>query len=85
MAVRLRLTRTGKKKQPTYRIVATDTQFPRDGRIIENLGNYNPRTEPPVLALNLERVDYWLGVGAQPSETVASLIKRAKAARPVEA
>lgn len=85
MAVRLRLTRIGKKKQPSYRIIATDSQSPRDGRQIERLGHYNPRTEPPTLQVNLERVDYWLSVGASPSETVASLIRRARATRPVEA
>ena len=85
MAVRLRLTRTGKKKQPSYRIVAADSQSPRDGRVIERLGHYNPLTNPPVVSVNLERVDYWLSVGALPSETVASLIRKARAARPVEA
>ena len=78
--VRLRLTRRGAKKRPFYRIVAADSRSPRDGRIIEQLGYYNPVSEPDELKVDLERVDYWLSTGAQPSETVASLIKRARTA-----
>lgn len=74
MAVKLRLTRVGKKKQPTYRIVATDSRSPRDGRFIEILGHYNPRQEPSVLLVDNERAAYWLGVGAQPSERVGKLL-----------
>ena len=78
--VRLRLARRGAKKRPFYRIVAADSRSPRDGRIIEQLGYYNPVSEPDELKVDLERVDYWLSTGAQPSETVASLIKRARTA-----
>ena len=78
--VRLRLTRMGRKKQPFYRIVAADSRAPRDGRFIESIGHYNPMLNPPEIKIDLERVDYWLGVGASPSETVAGLIKRVRGA-----
>ena len=78
--VRLRLTRMGAKKKPFYRIVAADQRAPRDGRFIEQLGYYDPMKEPIDLKINLERVDYWLGTGAQPTETVSSLIGKARAA-----
>ena len=78
--VRLRLRRMGAKKKPFYRVIAADQRSPRDGRFIEQLGHYDPMKEPFDLKLNLERVDYWLSVGAQPSDTVAGLIKRARAA-----
>jgi small subunit ribosomal protein S16 len=84
MAVHLRLTRTGKKKQPSYRIVAADSRSPRDGRFIENLGWYDPKVDPPAIQMDLARVDYWLGTGAKASETVASLVARARKAAPVE-
>jgi len=86
MAVTLRLTRMGAKKKPFYRIVAADSRAPRDGRFIEKLGHYDPMTEPPALQVDLERVDYWIGVGAQPSDTVSELITKARssAAEPVE-
>ncbi len=80
--VRLRLTRMGRKKRPFYRIVAADSRSPRDGRNIEVLGYYNPMTEPADLRVDLERVDYWLGVGASPSDTVGHLIKRARSGAP---
>ncbi len=80
MAVRLRLTRLGRKKRPFYRIVAADSRSPRDGRNIEILGYYDPMTEPSDIKVDLERVDYWLGVGASPSRTVSGLIKKARAA-----
>ncbi len=79
MAVRLRLARMGRKKNPFYRIVAADQRAPRDGRFIERLGYYDPMKEPNDIKVDLERVDYWLGQGASPSETVASLIKKARA------
>jgi len=79
MAVRLRLARMGRKKNPFYRIVAADQRAPRDGRFIERLGYYDPMKDPVDLKVDLERVDYWMGVGASPSETVASLIKKARA------
>lgn len=78
--VRLRLTRMGAKKRPFYRVIAADARAPRDGRFIEQLGYYDPMTDPFTLKLDLERVDYWVGVGAQPSDTVARLITRARTA-----
>ncbi|MEW6281441.1 MAG: 30S ribosomal protein S16 [Candidatus Eremiobacterota bacterium] len=72
--VRLRLTRCGKKKQPTYRLVAADGRSPRDGRFIEILGHYNPRTEPPTVNFKRERILDWLKKGAQPSESVKLLL-----------
>jgi small subunit ribosomal protein S16 len=80
MAVSLRLTRMGAKKKPFYRIVAADSRMPRDGRIIEKLGHYDPMTEPPEIKVDLERVDYWLGVGAKASETVSQLVAKARVA-----
>ncbi len=74
--VRIRLRRMGAKKQPTYRIVVTEVTSPRDGRFIENLGHFNARTEPETLKIDQERADYWLSVGAQPSEAVARLLRR---------
>lgn len=79
--VRLRMTRLGAKKRPFYRIVAADSRSPRDGRFIEQLGHYDPMKKPSDLKLDLERVDHWLSVGAQPSETVSSLIGKARAAK----
>ena len=78
--VRLRLTRMGRKKRPFYRIVAADSRSPRDGRNIETLGHYDPMKEPAEIKVDLERVDYWLGVGASPSETVAKLIEKSRTA-----
>lgn len=78
MSVKIRLARTGKKKAPFYRVVATDTRSPRDGRFIEILGRYNPRTDPSTIEIDVERVDAWLGKGAQMSETVAKLYAIAK-------
>ena len=79
MSVKIRLRRMGKKKQPHYRIVVADSRSPRDGRFVENLGYYNPVTHPARLRVDLERVDYWLGEGAIPSRTVASLVGKARA------
>ena len=76
--VRLRLTRMGRRKRPFYRIVAADSRARRDGRHIEILGYYNPMTDPATIKLDLERVDYWVGVGASPSETVVNLIDKAR-------
>lgn len=78
MSVRLRLQRHGATKRPFYRVVAADQRARRDGRFIENLGTYDPLHEPPVIRLNGERIDYWLNVGAQPSDTVRSLIRKMK-------
>jgi len=74
--VRIRLRRVGLKKQPSYRIVVTDRESPRDGRFIENIGFYNPRTEPITIELQEDRALYWLSVGAQPSEPVDRLLKK---------
>jgi small subunit ribosomal protein S16 len=74
--VRIRLRRQGARRQPTYRIVVADVRSPRDGRFIENLGYFNPRTEPETIEINKERASYWLSVGAQPSEAVARLLYR---------
>ena len=78
MSVRLRLQRHGSKKRPFYRIVAADQRMPRDGRYKEQLGVFNPLPNPNVVDMNLERVDYWLGVGAQPTETVQALIRKVR-------
>jgi small subunit ribosomal protein S16 len=75
--VRLRLRRVGSKAQPSYRIVAADKEAPRDGRFLEILGMYNPRTEPATIQINEERVFDWLGKGAQPSESVAQVFRSA--------
>lgn len=75
MAVKIRLARTGAKKRPFYRIVAADARAPRDGRFLEKLGTYDPTKNPSEVHLNRSRVDYWLGVGAQPTETVKRLLK----------
>lgn len=77
MAVKIRLKRTGMKKAPSYRVVVADSRSPRDGRIIENIGWYNPRVEPSAINIDEERALRWLKNGAQPSESVTSLLKRA--------
>ncbi len=74
--VRLRLRRMGAKKAPFYRVVAADGTSPRDGRFIEVLGHYNPTKDPQIIELKEDRVRYWLGVGAQPSDTVRSLFRQ---------
>ena len=76
MAVVIRLKRTGANKRPSYRIVVTDTRNPRDGRFIEEIGTYDPKKNPPLMILKKERAEYWLGVGAQPSPTVKSILKK---------
>ncbi|MDQ6783771.1 MAG: 30S ribosomal protein S16 [Actinomycetota bacterium] len=78
MAVKLRLMRFGKKKQPVYRLVAADARSPRDGRFIEILGTYEPRQEPSRVIINRERVDDWLSKGAKPTDTVARLLRQAE-------
>ena len=74
MAVKLRLMRMGKKKQPTYRVVAADSRSPRDGRFIEVLGFYNPRSEPSVIEIDNEKAVGWLKNGARPTERVQKLL-----------
>jgi small subunit ribosomal protein S16 len=73
--VKIRLRRTGKTKQPSYRVVIADSRSPRDGKFIEIIGHYNPIRQPKVLEVKADRARYWLGVGAQPSDTVAHLFK----------
>jgi len=75
VAVKLRLMRMGKKKQPTYRVVAADGRSPRDGRFIEIVGTYDPRAEPSLVRLNNDRAVEWLRKGAQPTEPVAKLLR----------
>ena len=79
--VRIRLARVGGKKKPFYRIVVMDGRAPRNGRAIEQLGHLDPKKDPPALVLDLARADHWISHGAQPSDTVASLLKRARAAQ----
>ncbi len=74
--VTIRLRRTGKTKQPSYRLVITDSRSPRDGKFIEIIGHYNPIRDPKVLEVKNDRARYWLGVGAQPSDTVVRLLKQ---------
>ena len=76
MAVRIRLARCGTKKRPFYRIVVADGQYARDGRFLENVGTYNPMGETAEITLKKERVQYWLGQGALPSNTVTSIFKK---------
>jgi len=78
MAVKIRLARHGAKKRPYYRIVVADSRCPRDGKFIEEVGRYNPGTEPAMVQFDLEKVDQWIKNGAQPTDTVASLLKRAR-------
>ena len=80
MAVKIRLARGGAKKRPFYRIVASDARSPRDGRFLEKLGTYNPMTEDGTLNVDRARVDYWLSVGAQPTDAVRRLLRKATAA-----
>ncbi len=77
MAVKIRLKRIGAKNDPAYRVVVADSRSPRDGRFIEELGTYQPTRTEERFKVNLERANYWLSKGAQPSETVAGLLKRA--------
>lgn len=87
MSVKLRLTRFGRLNHPTYRVCAADSRAKRDGRVIETLGYYLPKAprEQDQLTVEAERISYWLSVGAQPSETVASLLKRVGIALPQRA
>ncbi|MCB0216781.1 MAG: 30S ribosomal protein S16 [Chloroflexi bacterium] len=74
--VKIRLRRVGAKKQPSYRIVVADSRSPRDGRFIENIGHYDPRTDPPTVSIKQDRALYWLSVGAQPTESVQRFFKK---------
>jgi small subunit ribosomal protein S16 len=75
LAVKIRLMRVGKKKQPTYRVVVADARSPRDGRFLEILGQYAPREEPSLVTINGERALHWLNAGAQPTESAAKLLQ----------
>ncbi len=77
--VKIRLRRMGAKKNPYYRIVVADSRAPRDGRCIEEIGRYDPLTQPSTLEVNAERAQYWIKNGAQPTETVKALLKKAAA------
>jgi small subunit ribosomal protein S16 len=73
--VKIRLKRVGKRKQPSYRVVVADSRSPRDGRIIESIGHYQPRQEPSEIVIDVERARYWLSQGAQPSDSVRKLLQ----------
>ena len=76
MAVKIRLARHGAKKKPFYRIVVADSESPRDGRYLENVGTYDPLIDPAQVSLKSDRIQYWIDQGAKPSDTVRSLLKR---------
>ncbi|CBL03516.1 MAG: 30S ribosomal protein S16 [Gordonibacter pamelaeae] len=78
MAVKIRLARHGAKKRPYYRIVVADARCPRDGKFIEEVGRYNPCANPAMVKFDLEKVDQWIKNGAQPTDTVARLLKNAR-------
>jgi small subunit ribosomal protein S16 len=78
VAVKLRLMRMGKTKQPTYRVVAADSRAPRNGRFIEILGHYDPRQEPSLVKIDVAKADEWISKGAQPTERVAKLLVTAR-------
>ena len=80
MAVHIRLRRTGTTRKPAYRVVVADSRAARDGKFIEVLGHYNPLTNPPTLKIEVERAKEWIKKGAQPSNTVKTLLARARAA-----
>ena len=75
MAVKIRLTRMGKKKAPTYRVIVADNRSPRDGRFIEEIGFYDPTQDPSVVRIDTEKAKDWIGKGAKPTDTVAKLLK----------
>ncbi len=76
MAVKIRLRRMGAKKAPFYRVVVADSRYPRDGRFIEEIGTYNPMTEPATVEIDAEKAKKWIGNGAQPTDTVKALLKK---------
>jgi len=80
MSVKIRLARQGAKKSPFYRVVATDSRSPRDGRFIEQLGVYDPTREPPEFRYDEVRMKHWIGHGATPSDTIRELLKKAERA-----
>ena len=73
--LRIRLRRVGKKKQPSYRIVVADVRAPRDGAFVDQVGHYNPLTDPPTVVLDADKVKHWLQVGAKPSDTVGRILQ----------
>ncbi len=75
MAVRVRLTRVGSKKNPIWRVVVADRRSPRDGRFIETIGHYNPQTQPSTIVIDHERLDHWIALGAEPTNTVKKLMR----------
>ena len=77
--VKIRLRRMGAKKAPFYRIVVADSHFPRDGRFIEEIGTYDPLADPAAIKIDMERAKYWIANGAQPTDTVRGLLKKAEA------
>ena len=81
MSVKLRLSRAGAKKSPFYRVMVTDSRRPRDGKFIEHVGIYDPNREPVEIRFDMERVKYWLSVGATPSETVSQLLTQVEKAQ----
>ena len=76
MAVKIRLRRMGAKKAPFYRVVVADSRYPRDGRFIEEIGTFNPMTEPATVKIDAEKAKKWIGNGAQPTDTVKALLKK---------
>ncbi len=76
MAVKIRLRRMGAKKTPFYRIVVADSRYPRDGRFIEEIGTYNPLTDPPEIKIDSEKAQQWISNGAQPTDTVKAILKK---------
>ena len=79
MAVKIRLRRVGAKKAPFYRVVVADSRFPRDGRFIEEIGTYNPLTNPSTVNVDADRAQEWIKTGAQPTDTVRALLKKVNA------
>ncbi len=77
MAVKIRLKRIGAKKTPFYRVVVADARYPRDGRFIEEIGTYDPKTDPATVKVDAEKAKKWIGNGAQPTDTVRALLKKA--------
>lgn len=85
MSVKIRLKRVGAKNSPVYRVVVADGRSPRDGKFIEEIGTYQPQKKGDNVALRMDRIDHWVSVGAQPSDTVASMIRKAKRNAPAAA
>jgi small subunit ribosomal protein S16 len=84
MAVEIRLTKAGKKKLFTYRVVVADRRHPKEGGVLERVGMYDPKRKPPLLVLKRERIEYWIGKGARPTPTVGRLLKRPAPPAPEE-